>query len=71
VRKFVATKMLELGIPSDVVDFIQGRTPSKILTRHYLNLVTLADTYYPKYAEYVKHFIRPDLSTGIKAYVMH
>jgi len=71
VRKYVATKMLELGIPSDVVDFIQGRTPSKILTRHYLNLITLADAYYLKYAEYVKHFIRPDLSLGIKAYVMH
>jgi len=49
VRKWVATKMLSLGIPSEIVDYIQGRTPRSILTKHYLNLYTLALQNYPKY----------------------
>ena len=57
VRKFVSTKMIELGIPSDVVDFIQGRTPKKVLARNYLNLIALADSYYLKYAEWLKSFL--------------
>ena len=53
VRKFVATKMLELGIPSEVVDFLQGRTPASVLSRHYLDLFTLAKKYYPTYVSYL------------------
>ncbi|WP_256202106.1 integrase [Sulfuracidifex metallicus] len=34
--------MLSLDIPSQVVDFIEGRTPDSILSRHYLDLLTLA-----------------------------
>ncbi|MEM1983492.1 MAG: integrase, partial [Sulfolobales archaeon] len=58
IRKWVATKMLSLGIPSEVVDFMQGRTPNTILTRHYLNLLTLADQNYPKYSLYIMNSIR-------------
>lgn len=47
LRKFTATKMLELGIPGEIVDFIEGRTPGNILTKHYLDLLTLAKKYYP------------------------
>ena len=53
IRKFVATKCLELNIPSEVVDFIEGRTPTQILTKHYLDLLTLTKKYYPKYAEWL------------------
>jgi intergrase/recombinase len=53
IRKFVATKCLELNIPSEVVDFIEGRTPTQILTKHYLDLLTLTKKYYPKYTEWL------------------
>jgi len=56
IRKFVATKMLELGIPSEVVDFFQGRTPSSILSKHYLDLLTLAKKEYKKYAEWLAKY---------------
>jgi len=53
VRKWVATKMAMLGVPTEVIDFIQGRTPRSILTKHYLNLYALALQHYPKYSEYL------------------
>jgi intergrase/recombinase len=52
-RKFVATKMAELEIPSQVIDFIEGRTPSDVLTKHYLDLYALAKKEYKKYAEWL------------------
>jgi len=52
-RKFVATKMLELNIPGEIVDFIEGRTPGNILTKHYLDLYALAKKEYKKYAEWL------------------
>ncbi|BCU70822.1 integrase [Stygiolobus caldivivus] len=54
LRKFVATKLLELGVPGEIVDFIEGRTPSQILTKHYLDLLTLAKKYYPTYVSWLK-----------------
>jgi intergrase/recombinase len=57
VRKWVATKMASLGIPTEVIDFIQGRTPRSILTKHYLNLYALALQHYPKYVETLKQII--------------
>nr|WP_249041787.1 integrase [Acidianus ambivalens] len=53
IRKFFATKALELGIPSEIVNFIQGRTPSEVLTKHYLDLLTLAKKEYKKYMEWL------------------
>jgi intergrase/recombinase len=53
-RKFVATKMAELEIPSQVIDFIEGQTPSDVLTKHYLDLFTLAKKEYKKYAEWLR-----------------
>ena len=54
VRKFVATKLLELGVPSEVVDFLEGRTPSQVLAKHYLDLLALAKKYYPTYVEWLR-----------------
>jgi len=55
IRKWVATKMLSLEVPEEVVNFIQGRVPQEILSKHYLKLSTLADQYYRKYAEFLLH----------------
>ncbi|MCY0882432.1 MAG: integrase [Acidianus infernus] len=58
IRKFVATKMAELGISSEIIDFIQGRTPSSILSKHYLNLFALSKENYKKYAEWLKNVLQ-------------
>ncbi|MHA1632619.1 MAG: integrase [Candidatus Freyarchaeota archaeon] len=57
VRKFVATKMYELDIPAEVIDFIQGRTPRSVLTQHYLNLLLKATREYSKYADWLRNFL--------------
>jgi len=54
LRKFAFHKMVELGVPESVADFIQGRTPRTVGARHYMNLVKQADQHYPKYVEYIK-----------------
>ncbi len=46
IRKFVSTKLAQLNVPADIIDFIQGRTPRKILTQHYLNLYAVALQHY-------------------------
>nr|WP_237243977.1 integrase [Saccharolobus solfataricus] len=56
-RKFVASKMAELGISLDVIDFIQGRKPTRVLTQHYVSLFGIAKENYKKYAEWLKHNI--------------
>ncbi|MFP3202219.1 MAG: integrase [Sulfolobus sp.] len=61
-RKFVATKMAELGIPLDVIDFIQGRKPTRILTQHYVSLFGIAKEHYKKYAEWLRTVIERDMS---------
>jgi len=57
VRKFFATKAYELGIPAEVIDFIQGRTPRSILARHYLNLLPKAVEEYRRYAGWLEKFL--------------
>ena len=54
-RKFVATKMAELGIPLDIIDFIQGRKPTRVLTQHYVSLFGIAKEHYRKYAEWLSN----------------
>jgi intergrase/recombinase len=54
-RKFVATKMAELGIPLDIIDFIQGRKPTRVLTQHYVSLFGIAKEQYKKYAEWISN----------------
>ena len=58
IRKFVATKMFELGLSAEIIDFIQGRTPRSILIRHYLNLLPTATKEYKKYATWLKEFLQ-------------
>ncbi|WP_281359998.1 integrase [Metallosphaera tengchongensis] len=53
-RKFVSTQMAMLGIPFDVIDFIQGRKPTRVLTQHYISLFGIAKEWYKKYAEWLK-----------------
>jgi len=53
IRKFVATKMAELSIPLDIIDFIQGRKPTRVLTQHYVSLFGIAKEHYRKYAEWL------------------
>ncbi|MEM2306973.1 MAG: integrase [Candidatus Bathyarchaeia archaeon] len=54
LRKFAFDKMVELGVPESVADFIEGRVPRRIGARHYMSLVKQADNYYGRYAEYLK-----------------
>jgi intergrase/recombinase len=54
VRKFVASKLAELGVPLDVIDFIQGRKPTRVLTQHYVSLFGVAKQYYQRYAEWLR-----------------
>jgi len=57
LRKFVFDKMIELGVPESVADFIQGRTPKSVGAKHYMMLVRQAKQYYPKYAEYLETIV--------------
>ncbi|MEM4670928.1 MAG: integrase [Desulfurococcaceae archaeon] len=54
VRKWVAMKMLSLGISEEVVNFIQGRIPQSVLAKHYLKLSLIADEGYGKYAVFLE-----------------
>jgi len=55
IRKFVNDTMTseKLNIPESVADFIQGRVPKTIGTKHYMQLKRKADQYYPRYAQYI------------------
>jgi len=54
LRKFSFNKMVKLGVPESVADFIQGRAPQRIGAKHYMSLVKQADNYYGRYAGYLK-----------------
>ena len=53
LRKFAFDKMIELGIPESVADFIQGRVARSIGAKHYMALRRQADKHYAKYATYL------------------
>ena len=54
IRKFVATKMSELDIPDDVIDFYQGRVPERVLNKSYAQKRGKADKWYKVYAEWLR-----------------
>jgi intergrase/recombinase len=54
IRKFVATELAGLGINFDIIDFIQGRKPSRVLTQHYVSMFAIAKENYKKYAEWLR-----------------
>ncbi len=59
IRKFVATKMYEIGISAEVIDFIQGRSPSSIATKHYIYLlVTAKKAYEEKWIPYLHNLFK-------------
>ena len=51
LRKWHYNYLLENGVPEDVVDFIQGRSPLKIGSMHYLAKVKQADHFYSRIAD--------------------
>ncbi|MEM1508191.1 MAG: integrase [Candidatus Bathyarchaeia archaeon] len=57
MRKFAFDKMVELGVPESVADFIRDRAPVKVCTKHYMSLVNQADIYCGRYAEYLKRLM--------------
>lgn len=57
MRKWVATKMYEVGCGEAEVDFIQGRTPDTILRKHYLAILGKADECYKKYAGWLRGWL--------------
>ena len=57
VRKYVATRLVELGCNELSVDFIQGRVPQSILGKHYARLVVAADNCYRKYAGWLREWL--------------
>lgn len=57
IRKFVATKLVELGCNQLEIDFIQGRAPTTVLERNYANILVAADNCYRKYAEWLRLFL--------------
>ncbi len=56
--KFAFDKMIELGVPESVADFIEGRTPKTIGAKHYMILLRQAKQYYTRYAKYVTELRR-------------
>ena len=56
-RKWVAQKLSGLGCDLDTIDFVQGRTPSRILTKHYVELTERADRCYKKYAAWLRRWL--------------
>lgn len=50
LRKFAFDKMIELGVPESVADFIEGRVPKRIGAKHYMALARQAGKFYTKYA---------------------
>ncbi len=59
VRKFVASKMYELGMRAETIDFIQGRAPQSIGTQHYIYLFTTAKKEYEeKWVPYLQSLLK-------------
>ena len=53
VRKFVYSKLIALGVPESVADFIQGRSARTVGARSYLAKLELAKAHYGRYARYL------------------
>ncbi|MCE4606643.1 MAG: hypothetical protein F7B59_04830, partial [Desulfurococcales archaeon] len=62
-RKWVAQKLSVMGCDLDTIDFIQGRTPSRILTKHYVELTSRADKCYSEYAEWLRGWLNGALAS--------
>ena len=54
IRKFAFDKMIDLEIPESIADFIEGRVPKRIGTKHYMALARQASRFYPRYAKHIQ-----------------
>jgi len=54
IRKWWYTTALDVGIDSNVADFLQGRAPTSIGARHYLDALRLAKKQYPKLLQAIR-----------------
>ncbi len=57
IRKWWYTTARENGMDPDVADFIQGRSPSSIGVKHYLDVMRLSKKQYPAVLSYIKENI--------------
>jgi len=57
IRKFVVTKMHQLGIESDIVRFMVGHGSVDIHVASYYDRLAKADVEYAKYASWLKNFL--------------
>jgi len=58
IRKWSYTKMIELGIPESVADFIHGRGPRSVGAQHYLEKVRVAEQYMPRFMDYLRELLK-------------
>ena len=58
VRKWSYTKMIALGIPESVADFIHGRGPRSVGAQHYLEKARVAERYVPKFMKYLRAILK-------------
>ncbi|ALL02082.1 hypothetical protein Pyrde_2039 [Pyrodictium delaneyi] len=56
-RNFVFNKMIELGIPEGVADWVIGHKPDTVGRKNYLAKLAQADKWYPLYAQWLRREI--------------
>ncbi|ACS34119.1 SSV1 integrase fragment-like protein (orf D-335) [Thermococcus gammatolerans EJ3] len=61
IRKWWYTTALDVGMDSNVADFLQGRAPTSIGARHYLDALRLAKKQYPKLLQAIRERIYSNL----------
>ena len=54
IRKWHLNKLIELGVPESVADFIQGRASLTVGSTHYLNKTKQADDWYSRIVDSLK-----------------
>ena len=57
IRNWFYSKCLELGIPSGIIDFYQGRSPVTVGDKHYLDKERMADKLYSQSLLIALHLI--------------
>jgi intergrase/recombinase len=54
IRKWHLNKLIELGVPESIADFIQGRASLTVGSTHYLNKTKQADDWYSRIVDNLK-----------------
>ncbi|WP_187286403.1 integrase [Archaeoglobus profundus] len=54
IRKWHLNKLIELGVPESIADFIQGRASLTVGSTHYLNKTKQADDWYSRIVDSLK-----------------